>query len=292
MIKEYAVEPEAFFKNFLRLYTQFEPCRGRLIAALPKNWFKAVLSSCPSGYHKTNNLITVLDHLERRKTMSAINRTFDGQISWLQNAFARHAENPFDAILAFGGTEKHSALLSVEDLFEMSPLWECPTSRVVERNAEAMAACIYPLIRHSRQVIFIDPYFWRLTDRNLAPLRLLLERAVQERLADGLDVSYHTADTATLGHFETHSRLAGTIPVGMEVKIVLWPEDVLHNRYVLTDIGGLDFGTGLDENDDPDGGKSDDDVKLLDHGNYEHRWLQYTTDEGPSTVITGKRRIN
>jgi hypothetical protein len=48
----------------------------------------------------------------------------------------------------------------------------------------------------------------------------------------------------------------------------------LHNRYILTDVGGVLFGAGLDEGDDG----ITDDVHLLDRAQYEQRWQQYASD--------------
>lgn len=50
--------------------------------------------------------------------------------------------------------------------------------------------------------------------------------------------------------------------------------DRLHNRYILTDIGGLVFGTGLDEGAD----NETDDVTLMDRVQYELRWSQHATE--------------
>ena len=54
----------------------------------------------------------------------------------------------------------------------------------------------------------------------------------------------------------------------------------LHNRYVLTDIGGLFFGVGLDEEDE----NHLDDVSLLNRDLYQLRWKQYVTGEAFQTV--------
>jgi hypothetical protein len=48
----------------------------------------------------------------------------------------------------------------------------------------------------------------------------------------------------------------------------------LHNRYILTDLGGIAFGVGLD-----DGGDGEtDDLSLMDRAQYELRWSQYAGD--------------
>ena len=48
----------------------------------------------------------------------------------------------------------------------------------------------------------------------------------------------------------------------------------LHNRYILTDLGGVAFGIGLDDGND---GETDD-LILMDRAQYELRWSQYAGD--------------
>ena len=50
----------------------------------------------------------------------------------------------------------------------------------------------------------------------------------------------------------------------------------LHNRYVLTDIGGVSFAVGLDEEDE----NHQDDVALLSKKSYTLRWQQYAHLDG------------
>ena len=77
---------------------------------------------------------------------------------------------------------------------------------------------------------------------------------------------------------QCHTKLTRLIPNGMRVSFVRWSEkdggQPLHNRYILTELGGVSFQHGLD-----DGKKGDtDDVALLDRESYELRWAQYAGD--------------
>ena len=50
----------------------------------------------------------------------------------------------------------------------------------------------------------------------------------------------------------------------MRVRVVRWRSGELHNRYVLTDVGGISFGQGLDQASDT--AQQEDVVTLLDKG--------------------------
>ena len=70
-------------------------------------------------------------------------------------------------------------------------------------------------------------------------------------------------------------RLRRCVPEGMRVvirRLTQKPDgERLHNRYILTDLGGVAFGVGLD-----DGGAGEtDDLTLLERAVYELRWGQY-----------------
>jgi hypothetical protein len=52
----------------------------------------------------------------------------------------------------------------------------------------------------------------------------------------------------------------------------------LHNRYILTDIGGVSFGVGLDDGID---GETDE-VTVLEDMTYQFRWAQFA---GPAPAF-------
>ena len=67
---------------------------------------------------------------------------------------------------------------------------------------------------------------------------------------------------------------------------------LIHNRFVLTDRGGVKFGIGLDDDDGDDG--QTDDVDLLSQETFDLRWRQYALmqafDEAvPIATITGTK---
>jgi hypothetical protein len=69
--------------------------------------------------------------------------------------------------------------------------------------------------------------------------------------------------------------LSKVVPVGVRLIIKRWQNcdggEGLHNRYILTERGGLSFGWGLDEGDP----QRTDDITLLADGVYRQRWEQY-----------------
>ena len=78
---------------------------------------------------------------------------------------------------------------------------------------------------------------------------------------------------------ECRNRLPELIPADIQLKVVVWKQKVggekLHNRYLLTDVCGVLFGTGSDEAENPDSDESDD-IVLLEERQYMTRYQQYS----------------
>ena len=139
-----------------------------------------------------------------------------------------------------------------------------------------MATCLTPMLRCATRILFIDPHFSASQDRGfLNPLceflRIICDGSRQ------VNLEYHTGDAQEWNHFrrECKRHLPSIIPKGFTLTVRRWKEraggERLHNRYILTDIGGVAFSHGLDE-----GPAGTDDIFLLDKGPYLLRFKQYS----------------
>jgi hypothetical protein len=74
------------------------------------------------------------------------------------------------------------------------------------------------------------------------------------------------------------------VPVGIQLKVAIWKQneggEKLHNRYFLTNMFGVMFGTGSDASGNPDADESDD-IVLLEEGQYHTRYQQYAGPNPP-----------
>ena len=90
-------------------------------------------------------------------------------------------------------------------------------------------------------------------------------------------IEFHTEFKPQIQDFsgECKRQLPQKIPAGISLRIVRWKErnqgDGLHNRYILTDRGGIRMAWGLDEGHP---GQTDD-ISLLKPSIYKERWKQY-----------------
>jgi hypothetical protein len=94
-------------------------------------------------------------------------------------------------------------------------------------------------------------------------------------------IEIHIGDNASADYFKDECArcLPSILPQGMQVRIIRWRQkeggETLDNRYILTEIGGVSFGVGLDDGAD---GETDE-VTLLEDKTYRFRWAQFAGSE-------------
>lgn len=280
MLKEYALEP--------KLLSSWQTCRlfidrfgyghGRLISRYPRHWARLVYESLVNA-----------TPLEKKRIEQALVQLKDAlyprchdwnpDLPWLQNAITEHEARHFDAIIADTDDATHADVICEQEL-ELDPRWQAETQRRVERTPKDMAECVGPLLRTARTIRLVDPNFQPGTSRFRAPFRAFIAAAMECRAAMAPPrIELHTGDTrgGTKAFFggECQSHLAPLIPTGSTLRVYRWQQRQLHNRYVLTEKGGLQFGTGLDQQGK---GCDQDDVILLDRNLHRAAWWDYESD--------------
>ena len=163
-----------------------------------------------------------------------------------------------------------------------------------------MAEVMAPMLKCSSVVIFIDPHFRPDKPRYRRPFNAFLERMVCQRPGERLKrIEVHTSakDPRTEDFFQ--KQLHKCVPKGVKILVRRLKQkrdgEKLHNRYILTDLGGVTFGIGLD---DGEVGETDD-IMLMDRDQYDLRWSQYGGDpptefeqEGDSIEVEGTRSLS
>jgi len=170
---------------------------------------------------------------------------YDGQRAWLENARAEHRRTPFRAIIADSNAD--DCILDASEVDEQDERWRVDTGCLVARQAEALVEKVRLLIMASKRVVVIDPFRPDQRDKR-RPLAALFDV-----VADRADVEVHLSDKA-IGYEHCMSQAAAKLPAlvspGAHLIIRCWRErdggERLHNRCMLTDIGGVKFGDGLE----------------------------------------------
>ncbi len=311
MIQEYALEPEmvANADRILggRLLSGFKMGKGRMVARYPKRWKRHVWDA----FNDTSDM-------DRTRREVLVNELFEfaagrGEVhwdstaaSWLDNAVVEHQRLPFHAIIARTNPGRHSHVVAARGVLEeTAPLWAAVGSCFVEREAGLMADRIAPVLKRASVLMFVDPHFGPEKKRYRRTLESFLERVKDRPGAPPrrVEILTSTRKTGCRSFFETEcqGRFRRCVPVGMRVAIRRLREkpggEGLHNRYVLTELGGVRFDYGLDEGNPG----TTDDLSLLERHVYEQRWRQYVgSDGGPPPAfdqegelihVVGSRRL-
>ena len=316
MIFEYALEPELAaswhdFQNARYFKEKFGVGRGRLVSRYPKDW-KARVWQAFDGSGLQRDSVEYQNgrkHLEALLTVLTKKMVVRGQPlcgdQWLGGAEKEHDRSPFHAILATANPRRNPAVVLGETIDEETqPRWKAPSSHPVPRDAHQLAQLMSPMLRCASTVIFVDPNFrpeeWRFRQTLGAFLAAMLEGRPGppphrvELQVDQDKYKYGGRDFKE----SCEKRLPELVPAAISLRIIRWKQRLggqeLHNRFVLTDIGGVSFGHGLDESYNRG---SEDLVSRLDEGAYWHLWEQYASSppafdcEEPPLVIDGKAKI-
>ena len=254
MFYEYALEPQLLnnWRDFRYFFENMGMSRGRLISRYPKHWKRIVYES-----------LTDCGDMERKRIEEALIRAADEKLlrrnnewdrnkDWLTNAEAEHARNPFHAIIAKSNPHANASVLVGDVLVEHEPLWVLNSSCFVPRKAQDMADGVATLLQASREIIFIDPHFDPDKSRYCRPLIGFLQVAQHNRTIKLERVEYHLKDKLEANSFKTNcTKLANKLLAGIEIRFRRWRElpnnEKLHDRFILTERGGVQFSVGLDD---------------------------------------------
>jgi hypothetical protein len=295
MWKEYAVQPECLVQSrdaFRALFFAFGWEQGRLIAQYPtKDWLRLVHEALGRSSLGDATKTWVVDKLQTEKhRLVKGGRPYEPVLSWLENAENQQlTPRPFDGIIAQENPRQHRDVAISEELTDTTPHFLSPGNVHVPRRCTEMAACVRSLLARSREVLFVDPYFGGLEERFLAVFRAMLTH-LADPLGHAGRIEYHLAQKSLhLDHAEFYRRLQRqlrcTVPPGVSVKFFIWEErpggEMLHDRFVLTELGGVDFSVGLDEGEPGQTTK----VSRLSRAAYEKVWRDYSVDSSAFDLL-------
>ena len=309
MIRQYAISPACLLSwdSFCRFVDQIGIGHGRLLADFPSSWRSELLRQLKAAGLEQQNQNVWKRITERmateafaRKFIRREDATYSTGVSWIENAAVEHAKRPFDAVIAKCVPPQSAAVVDPDDITEEHPRWRVERTKTIKMSAGEIIGVVRPLVRVSREILLIDRYLFgfdertrraSLCDRHFATLRQL---ATECKCRTMSLVEYHCGDCRGLDDVvvqEFVEKVKASFPSNMDFVLCVWPMGSQHNRLILTDVGGVIFGHGLDECVNPHYPKRDD-VALLDDAHWKKRWLEYRCRSvtKPSRVISVIKR--
>jgi hypothetical protein len=291
LIHAFAIEPKAAAawgrrESFRFIYDKFGLGTPRVLLELPvfKNWKREVYRAATDLGLSQEDLVRIAELFRifsEHKCRRHDTPEYDGTAQWLENAEREYDRRSFAAIIATTNPRNQPGVFIDDRLGSATPPWDCPTGVAPSRTAAEFVTTVSAILANSSVLHLVDPHFRPDRDRH-SDVLIAVMAALAIRRSAVSNVHVHCSDEDLgLEFFEQKAAsLAPRIPTGMSVKFTRWRErtggEKLHNRYILTDLGAISFGVGLDEG--PAG--QTDDLLLLPRPLYELRWAQYVTDNG------------
>ena len=295
LIHDYALEPELvaecneFLYRYLTQDKKFSWNTGCIMVQYPNNWWELVEKLV--GDEK--RLEVLLMWLHRTKVVRS-DFVWNDTFTWLENAEQKNSPHSFHVILARDNPRDQSNVVRVADIKETAESKaqdNPPPSVTVNRTAASMASCIEPLLRYAKRIHFIDPHFCPLQDRFKNPLCKFLKIICYH--SREVTLEYHTLANNTLCwkdfRQECEDELPHLIPKGFTLTVRRWKNrdggERFHNRYILTDIGGVALGNSIAESP-----KGEDNIfRLSDIDSI--RWLNKYSGDSPAFDLEGEEPI-
>lgn len=300
MLNEFAVEPRVFstLPEFKLWSERFGVSTARMIAKYPSSWkkfvFNAIVEKDPV---KRQSLVERVRRLDS-KLICVGRSSYEPSLGWVQNAVKQHAALAFKAIIVSENEGGFSDVLLADDLEEETPEFKVETGRAVPRVADEMTKAVSTLLRASKTLKFIDPFFSPNTTKYKNTLWSFLDEAAKGVKLDCVEYHLTNHRTTSYAYFEQQcqSNLPRLIPAGVTVAFHRWEEmhdsESLHPRYILTDVTGVRFEHGLDEET---AGQTVD-VELISESIYRRRWSEYDLSQATfkhldTVVVKGQRDL-
>lgn len=256
MLYEYAVEPAAIssdWKTCLYLSEKFGFDRGRLLSLFPKKWLPLAIEA--ANHLPDIEKARVIERLAKLKREASIRsgRNYDPAIgTWLQNALAQHAIDPFHAIIAAANPTADVSVVLANDVTDALPLMEVRQDAAIAREPSTLVSAMKLLLQSADTVLFVDTYYDPFNAKYQATLAACLSAVHQANPGATFEIhhlEHKRSPPLDAIEREAKKKFSKVIPNGMAVSIFRWRKrpggEDFHARFVLTDRGGVVVDAGL-----------------------------------------------
>lgn len=250
MIKEFAVEPAAIvgsYRDLCYVIEKFGISEGRVISEFPAKWKKLVYLAAQQEHGGKAELGRIEERLRRLPKNALISLARPaGAGDWLTIAKAEHLRQPFDWVLTKNPEEIEQAV-HLDAWDAEHPSLQNQRQLRIARTAEEMAKACSRLLCVAKHVKLVDPHFDLNNRRFREPLARFIECLPENACVD-IYVEGATFNARSREHL-CHGAdrfLQHQLTRGVQVRLWGHAKGRMHNRYVLTPLGGLAFGGGLD----------------------------------------------
>lgn len=271
MIKVFALQPEVLLEeSVIQRLEQFGFDRGRIIGHVPKGWRGLVRNTIKDADPRIKKKLELqLTRLQKSRVFQPLIAN-DVESSWITAAINVSPEFLQGIIVKDRSGAVDERILDLDDDFVESNVWNVATNVLSGRDVKSMASHVANLIRYAYEIKFVDPYFSE-EKKHLDFIKECLRYRRNSPLKAKLNIEFHfyrrQAQPGDDSDFlRAHSKpfFVSTVKaLKSALSDLLGPSDMItccqwakkesaadpqrfHERHVLTDLGGIEFGGGLD----------------------------------------------
>jgi len=267
MLKEFAIEPEALAElaDCRAILDMFVMGRGAYICAFPGKWQKNAFETA-KRIARPVELLRILNKLEKidKRLLLPSGREYnsDPKLTWRDNAWRADVQAPFDCLILKSVDNEHAItqkIVLAEEVASDHPAFAAMGQTTVLRNAIELPNSVSLLVRNAKRIKFVEPYF-KNGARFEPSIKGILEKSLV-RLDSQVSVELHTQIESSGRPSEALIRECFEnigAAFGMDVRVCIHPFADMHNRFLLTDRGGVMLGAGFD-------GKTTPNVTTMTH---------------------------
>ena len=277
MIKEFALDPDAItssYREFCYFTEKFGVSQGRVISAFPKKWRKLVCDSAlreHKGKIEFSKIVERLNKFGNDIVFDTGRPSGEGSQTWIDRALVEHARKPFAAIISATAVD-HPDVLLKDEIDEENPRFKAARQCAIPRTAQALIGCAEFLIRHAKIVKLVDPHFDPTKPRYQRPLEQICSLLPGSKTIVEIHRSDEIANDELIRRFQ---QSVSMLPSGVKMQLHIYEKAQMHNRFIITESGGLIYGVGLSDNEDG-GGAPDEEVTLMETTVKNTRWNDYS----------------
>ncbi len=293
MIYEYAIDPKCLseFNTFWQALNQFGIHHGRVLCTCPKKWLrdvrKAIYDAAGDDYVERDKMIDRVEELQHSGWLitRALSKPDDSANSWIERILPEHRRMPFHGIICNGSENDVDCILTKYDLNDKNSNWYVDPTPQVTRTATDIAFAFAPLGRLSSDLLIIDPYFGE-KPHNFSSIPEIVQAShCTERPLKRVEI--HTVSNRKGGIAATKKSVRhalsvefrASLPAELPIRVSIWEckekGDVFHDRYLLTDLGGVGITVGLDVGQEDVRSNEDTTMFRLGRELYERRKAQF-----------------
>lgn len=289
MLVEHLVEPEFLtevvsskrnYEDFLREFSRQSP---RVVGKLQKfNKFrrKTLLAQGEEANEDEQGMLIELLNFIEETCLVDRNSGINGGISFFENCV--HAHQQFPSHVFCLNERAEQAVDGIDFIYSADlndGIRSLPNQKLVQKSLAEMMQATTDFLRLSSRITFVDPYFSH-RPAMLNPMVKFIELCGANSPVESKEITILLKDRADvpsiqflMNEITTHIDFNSTGIASLTVNSLREKDngEALHNRYIISELGALFWGIGLDERHS----EVNDDVVMLNEEIFSKRSEQY-----------------